>query len=450
MSPRHCTGGQNAASASASAPAPAAPPAPALDLAADPAHPLVWRDEQRYWRGLTAATAHLEPPIAVIGLEALIHNARSMLARAGGRPIRLASKSVRVRAVQEAVLALPGYAGTLAYTLPEALWLARTQLAVQPDRVPDIVVGYPSVDAHALRELASDERLAAGITLMIDDVAHLDLIDAALATAHPPIRVAIELDSAFTAPVLGRLGVWRSPVATVAQATSLARAAIAHPGVALVGMMAYESQIAGVGDRPGGNPLARRARGRVIAAMQRASAAELAERRGAVVAAVRALAELEFVNGGGTGSLESTGADPSVTEIAAGSGLFGGHLFDTYSRFRPAPAAAFALPVVRKPRRDMATVLGGGWIASGPPAPDRLPEVVWPRGTRMQPREMAGEVQTPLAGRGAAALRVGDRVWLRHTKSGELAEHVNTFAVVSDGEVVATVPSYRGEGKAFL
>ncbi|WP_440711168.1 alanine racemase [Herbiconiux sp. YIM B11900] len=416
---------------------------PLLDLTSDPANPRAWRDEQRYWRGLTAATAELDPPVAVIGLEALVHNARSMLHRAGGVPIRVASKSIRVRAVQDAVLALPGYAGVLAYTLAEALWLAET--------VDDVVVGYPSADRAAIRALAADEHLASRVTLMIDSVEHLDLVDAVVPPSRRAvIRVALELDAAYTAPGLGRLGVFRSPIHTVEEATALARAVVARPGFALVGMMAYESQIAGVGNRPRGNLVTGFGQGRVIDWMQSRSAAELRERRGAVVAAVRKIADLEFVNGGGTGSLESTGADPSVTEIAAGSGLFGGHLFDTYSRFHPAPAAAFALPVVRKPRPDMATLLGGGWIASGPPAPDRLPEVVWPRGTRMQAREMAGEVQTPLSGRAAAALAVGDRVWLRHTKSGELAEHVNEFQVVSDEQVVAVVPSYRGEGKAFL
>jgi D-serine deaminase-like pyridoxal phosphate-dependent protein len=420
---------------------------PALDLTRTPAEPRRWQDSLRYWRGLTAATADREPPVAVIGVEALIHNARSLLERANGVPIRVASKSVRVRAVQDAVLALPGYAGILAYTLPEALWLA----ARRPEEVPDIVVGYPTADRAAVRELAADENAAAGITLMIDSTAHLDLIDAAVAPgARPAIRVAIELDASYTAPGLGRLGVWRSPVATAADARALAEEVLRRPGFALVGMMAYESQIAGVGNRPRGGLATRLAMGRVIDWMQERSAAELAERRGAAVEAVRSLAPLEFVNGGGTGSLESTSADPSVTEVAAGSGLFGGHLFDTYSRFAPAPAAAFSLPVVRKPRPDMATLLGGGWVASGPPAPDRLPEVVWPRGTRMQAREMAGEVQTPLAGRTAAALAVGDRVWLRHTKSGELSEHVNEFCVVEAEEVVDVVPSYRGEGRAFL
>jgi hypothetical protein len=87
------------------------------------------------------------------------------------------------------------------------------------------------------------------------------------------------------------------------------------------------------------------------------------------VAGLREITHLEFVNGGGTGSLEYTAADPAVTETTAGSGLLAGHLFDGYRAFTPAPAAAFALEVVRKPLDDIAVVLGGGWIASGRPSP---------------------------------------------------------------------------------
>jgi D-serine deaminase-like pyridoxal phosphate-dependent protein len=177
---------------------------------------------------------------------------------------------------------------------------------------------------------------------------------------------------------------------------------------------------------------------------------ELVERRARAVAAVREHADLEFVNGGGTGSLEFTAADASVTEIAAGSGLFGGHLFDGYAHFTPAPAAAFALDVVRSPGPEHATILGGGWIASGPPGADRVPRIVWPEGLTMLARESAGEVQTPVTGPAARRLRAGDRVWFRHTKSCELSEHLNEFAVVDGHEVVDTVPTYRGEGKAFL
>jgi D-serine deaminase-like pyridoxal phosphate-dependent protein len=234
-------------------------------------------------------------------------------------------------------------------------------------------------------------------------------------------------------------------VFTVDQARSLAEKIVARPGFSLVGMMAYEGQIAGLVNDP-----ANRARGTLVRWIQKQSASELADRRGEAVAAVRGLAELEFVNGGGTGSLESTSAEDAVTEIAAGSGLFGPHLFDHYRHFSPAPAAAFALSVVRKPRPDMATLLGGGWVASGPPAADRLPLVAWPEGTAMVAREMAGEVQTPLTGAAAARLRVGDRVWLRHTKAGELSEHLNEFAIVDGDRVTDMLPTYRGEGRVFL
>jgi D-serine deaminase-like pyridoxal phosphate-dependent protein len=64
--------------------------------------------------------------------------------------------------------------------------------------------------------------------------------------------------------------------------------------------------------------------------------------------------------------------------------------------------------------------------------------------------EAAGEVQTPLRGPAAHTLRVGDRVWLRHTKAGELSEHLDAFHVVDGDRVVGELPTYRGEGKVFL
>jgi D-serine deaminase-like pyridoxal phosphate-dependent protein len=402
-----------------------------------------WTDPASYWPSLTAATAGLETPIGAISLPALAHNTFTMLDRAAAhsspaKPIRVASKSVRVRGIIEAVLAVPGYAGVLAYTLPEALWLAKT--------IPDVVVGYPTADREALKVLGTDAKLNSRVTIMIDSVAHLDLVDAAIApTKRKPIRVAIELDSSWDSALIGHTGVFRSPVHEPEAARALAEIVVARPGFTLVGMMGYEAQIAGLANKPSS-----KIRGFLVREIQRRSVAELADRRGRAVAAVREVADLEFVNGGGTGSIESTAADESVTEIAAGSGLFGPHLFDQYAHFAPAPAAAFALSVVRKPTPKMATLLGGGWIASGPPSADRLPQVAWPQGMTMLPNEMAGEVQTPLRGAAAAALQTGDRVWLRHTKAGEISEHLNSFAVVDAGKIVETYPTYRGEGKAFL
>ncbi len=395
-----------------------------------------WKNPAEYWPVLTAATAGLDTPLGALSVEALSANAFELLDRAAGMPIRVASKSVRVRGVLDAVLALPGFRGVLAYTLPEALWLAGGDT-----RYDDVVVGYPTADRAAIAALGADEQLASRITLMVDDLAQLDLVDAvAAAGKRAPIRVALELDASYRTRLLGHIGVRRSPLHEVEDARRIAAAIVARPGFHLVGMMAYEAQIAGVVNK----------RHPVVQWMQRASAAELAERRGAAVAAVRGVAELEFVNGGGTGSIETTRADASVTEVAAGSGLFGPHLFDGYRQFTPAPAAAFALSVVRRPTPRIATLLGGGWIASGPTAPDRQPLPVWPQGLRTLPREASGEVQTPVTGAAARELAIGDRVWLRHTKAGELSEHLSAFALVSGGALAGELPTYRGEGMAFL
>jgi len=389
---------------------------------------------------LNRATAALEPPFACVDMGAFRANAADLLRRAGGRPIRLASKSIRCRALLERTLASdPGFRGTLAFTLPEALWLADHGLR-------DLVVAYPTADRAALRTLAARED-DAEIALMVDDVAQLDLIEAAVGVGSRPVRVCIDADAGWW-PLRGRvrIGPKRSPLHTPAQVAALARAIVARPGLRLVGLMAYEGQIAGVGDRPPGRPLY----GLALRAVQRASARELAQRRAAIVAAVRQAAPLELVNGGGTGSVESTAAEPAVTEIAAGSGLYGPTLFDAYSRFTPLPAALFALPIVRRPGPGVATALGGGYLASGAGDRARLPRPVLPAGLRLDKLEGAGEVQTPLLGAAADGLRVGDRVWLRHAKAGELCERFAELHLIEGDRVVETMPTYRGEGCCFL
>lgn len=388
--------------------------------------------------GLEEATTHLDAPYAVVDLGAFAANARSLVTRAAGKPVRVASKSVRSRVLTSAVLATEGFAGILALTLAEALWLAEEH--------DDVVVGYPTADRAALRQLAAHARLLQRVTLMVDDVAQLDLVEHSVPAGHEPIRVCLDLDASLRL-LDGRvhLGVRRSPVHSVDQAVALARAVAARPRFRLVGVMAYEGQVAGLGDNTGS-----RAHRLQIRAVQAASVAELARRRAAVVAAVREVADLEFVNGGGTGSIETTVAEEAVTEVAAGSGLYAPTLFDGYQRFRPLPSAYFVTSVVRRPVAGIATVSGGGWVASGVPAADRLPRPVWPEGLRLTRLEAAGEAQTPLAGAGADALTVGDRVWFRHAKAGELCERVNELHLVHDGQLVATVPTYRGEGRAFL
>jgi D-serine deaminase-like pyridoxal phosphate-dependent protein len=389
---------------------------------------------------LERATAGLEAPFALLDLDALEANAADMERRAAGTAIRLASKSIRCRELTARLLAgHAGFRGVLAFTLPEALWLAE-------HGVEDLVVAYPTADRLALRRLAAGP-FAGRITVMVDSVAHLDFIEAAIGDAPGPVRIALDVDAGWW--VLGgrlKLGAKRSPVRTPGQAAALAREALRRPRLALDGLMAYEAQIAGVGDRPPGRP----AMGFAVRALQRASARELATRRAAVVEAVSALAPLRFVNGGGTGSIERTAAERAVTEVAAGSGLYAPTLFDAYRSFTPRPAALFALPVVRRPGPGVATALGGGYPASGAPGRDRLPAPLHPRGLRLDRTEGAGEVQTPLVGAPADGLAVGDRVWLRHAKAGELCERFDRLYVLAGDRLVDELPTYRGEGKTFL
>ena len=389
------------------------------------------------------ATAHLDPPFAVLDVAAFDANARDLLRRAGGLPIRVASKSLRCRYLIERVLARPGYRGVMCYSLAEALWLHSAGTS------DDLLVAYPTADRAALRALAVDAAALRHITLTIDSAAHLDFIDATVGEGHPQIRVCLELDVSWRplpgGPVL-QIGTWRSPLRSPAEAALFAETILARPGFVLVGMLGYEGQIAGVGDAPPGHPL----RAALVRLIQARSAAELRERRAETVRRIRAVTTLEFVNGGGTGSLESTAADTSVTELAAGSGLVGPTLFDAYRKFRPRPALLYALPVVRRPGPGVATLFSGGYVASGTGTRDRLPTPFRPAGLRLTRTEGAGEVQTPVLGAAADRLGPGDRVWLRHAKAGELAERLSEYHLISpDAADTTSVPTYRGEGQCF-
>jgi D-serine deaminase-like pyridoxal phosphate-dependent protein len=399
-------------------------------------------ERNRLWARLNTAVAnhpeHLPTPIAVVDLDAFDANAADLARRAAGKPIRVASKSLRVPALIERALTRPGFEGVLAYTLREALVLHDLGIT------DDLVVAYPCVDRGALAELVASPAAAAAVTLMVDDVAHLDVIDSVRSSKAVQIRVALDIDAGLR---LGNqhVGPKRSPLYDASAVTSLARAVVAREGFHLVGVMTYEGQVAGVPD----DVPSQRAKSMVVRRLKQASVAQLDVRRRAINEALRSIVDLEFWNAGGSGSVESTVADPAVTEVAAGSGLLVPGLFDHYQSFSPRPAAFFGVRVSRKPSPTLATVHGGGLVASGPAGADRLPLPWAPPGLHLLGLEGAGEVQTPLTGHPAAMLSIGDLVWFRHAKSGELFEHVTSVHLVSGEEIVETVPSYRGLGHAF-
>ncbi len=373
------------------------------------------------------ARAGVTAPCAVVDVDAFDRNAVVLASRAHGKPLRIATKSLRCRGLIERALALPGWQGLMCYSVEEALTWARAGHG-------DVLVAYPSVDRRAIAGLAATPELATAVVLMVDSVAHVDLL--ASVPGHEGLRVAVDVDASLR---LGpaHIGARRSPLRTAEDVDAVVRAAIAR-GLAVVGLMFYDAQIAGIPDRPV-----------AVRGLKRRSHRELLARRAEIVTATRRLTDLEFVNGGGTGSLHLTGEDPSLTELAAGSGLYAPTLFDGYDGLDLEPAAFFAAPVVRRPSHDIVTAYAGGYVASGPPGWSRVPQPLPDQDLHLLRTEGAGEVQTPLKGLGAARLALGDPVWFRHAKAGELAERFTEIVLVSGEDVVGTEPTYRGEGWSF-
>ena len=138
----------------------------------------------------------VQAPFAFLDLDAVWSNAADMLRRAQGKPIRIASKSVRCRPVLERLLDLDrGFQGVLSFTLPETLWLWERGLR-------DLVLAYPTADRPSLTRLArlTAEHPDEAPVLMVDSVEHLDLIEESASSFVAPIRVAIDIDVSLVAP----------------------------------------------------------------------------------------------------------------------------------------------------------------------------------------------------------------------------------------------------------
>ena len=352
----------------------------------------------------------VQAPFAFLDLDALWANAADMLRRSRGKPIRIASFAIRSRPVLERLLDLdPGFQGALTYTLPETLWLWERG-------VRDLVLAYPTTERACLTRLArvTSEDPEEAPVLMVDCTEHLDLIEEAASSFIAPIRVAIDIDLSWR-PFGGivKIGPKRSPIRTAEAAVTLAQEIEQRERTKLVGMMGYEGQIAGIGDNVPGKAISNL----MVRAMKSASARDVSERRAEIVTALSEVSQLEFVNGGGTGSIELTAAEWAVTEVAAGSGFYAPVLSDHYQAFRPRPAAMFALPVVR-----------GSGVA---------PSVAW----RARPALPSG---------GANRLRIGDRLYFRDLEAGELCERFNRLFLVTGTTIRDELRTYRGEGKGFI
>lgn len=379
-------------------------------------------------------------PFAYLDLDLLEQNIRQIVARAGDKRVRLASKSLRSVAVIQRILASdPCFQGIMCYTPLEAVYLASQGF-------DDLLIGYPAWNEHDIAAVAQTVAAGTHITLMVDSPEHVEQIETVALRHRVRLPLCLEIDMSMDLPGL-HFGVWRSPVHTVDQARPVIEHIKASSHVWLDGLMGYEAQIAGVGDNFPGQA----AKNKVVQALKRRSIREIAERRSALADLVRTYdLTLRFVNGGGTGSITSTGAESVVTEITVGSGFYAPALFDNYRNFRYQPAAGFAIEIVRHPQPSIYTCLGGGYIASGSVGPEKQPQPYLPQGARLIPLEGAGEVQTPIKYEGDIPLKLGDPIFMRHSKAGELCERFKHLLLVADGTIVDEVTTYRGDDQCFL
>jgi len=388
-----------------------------------------------YYKGILQ---HQRMPLAFVDLDLLDENIKNIAKRAKGKKIRIASKSIRCLSIIKRILnSNTIYQGVMCFHPEEACFLA-------DEGLDDLLVAYPTVDQKAITNITSHLKKGRQIYLMCDLAEHIQLINKIGEAENCIIPICIDLDMSVAFPAL-HFGVYRSSITNLQSLKQLVTVIKQNPFVKLAGAMGYEAQIAGVGDNMPNESI----KNQVVRLLKKQSIKKIATWRTQAVNYLLAEGfKLDFVNGGGTGSLESTCLENALTEATAGSGFFASGLFDNYTNFKHLPAAAFAIPISRKPKKGIYTCSGGGYIASGPVGIDKCPKPYLPKGIQLFNNEGTGEVQTPI--KTDLPLNLGDPILFRHSKAGELCERFNHLHLIANNEIVNTVPTYRGQGKCFM
>jgi len=401
---------------------------------------------------LANLSKNFERPAMFVDLNHLEFNIHSVLnaLKDSSQKIRIASKSVRSPEILKLISEKLGerFNGIMCFSVREAALLFEWGFR-------DLLLAYPLGQVSEIKEAIELIQKGATLTLMVDSAPHLELIASTIQkeATQTPVRLCVDLDLSLR--LLGGLlhfGVERSPIRSLLDFKSLFALISKNPKLALVGVMGYEAQIAGVQEKSPFSKLLNP----IKTLIKKWSIPKIQKRRREVFEFLKSEhIELDFFNGGGTGSLISTKKEPWVSEITVGSGFLQSHLFDYYSESRhpsdPSyrkPALFFALPVTRLPENGIVTCQSGGFIASGEPGWDKSPVIVYPEGAKPLSFEGFGEVQTPVRLSGGT-LSLGESVLCRPAKAGEIAERFNDYHLISGGSFLKTVKTYRGLGHVF-
>lgn len=385
---------------------------------------------------------NLQLPLAWCDVDLLDKNIQDIAARADGKnkTIRIASKSVRCTYALDRILkSNPIYKGIMCYSGREALFLIEQGF-------DDLLLGYPIVNKEEIFDICVATKNGKKIVLMVDSDAHLKLVDDIAKQVGIKQPLCIDVDMSTDFPGI-HFGVWRSPITNLAKGKKLVNCFDKYENISLSGVMGYEAQVAGLGENNPANGI----KNYIIPYLKKKSIADYTKRREEIVAYIKSKNHvLDMVNAGGTGSIESSKEEDWVTEITVGSGFYSPALFDYYEQFKHQPAVGFAIQIVRKPKPDFYTCLGGGYIASGATGIDKQPKPYLPEGIQLTTNEGTGEVQTPFEYNGNEDIDIGDTILFRHSKSGEVCERFNELHLISNGKIIDKVPTYRGQGQCFL
>ncbi len=367
-------------------------------------------------------------PLAFLVEENFNHNVEFFARESGDKLIRVATKSIRSLEVLKLLREKLGakFNGLMCYSASEALWLLE-------EGFKNILIAYPVVNKNEIQEVInhpnSDE-----VYFMVDSKEHVDI----LSNTQKEINICIDIDLSMKLPGLN-FGVYRSSIKNLNDFKDLFSYCEKVEKLSVKAVMGYEAQIAGVRDVSSSF-----IENLVVPVLKKKSIKKLKKIRAEIITWLNEKkVKLDFVNAGGTGSIDSSVEEEFVTEITIGSGFYAPGLFDGYKNLKLKPSLFFALEVTRNPEPGIYTLYGGGYVASGSIGLEKVPKPI-DLNVKLVSTEMCGEVQTPF--KSSYEYKLGDPVIFRHAKAGELLEHFNSFWI---REKNIEYKTYRGMNKKF-
>lgn len=405
--------------------------------------------------------AHIIPPKAPsawLDMDALDHNITLVNQKTKAVQLRLATKSIRSIDVLHYIKdKSPNFIGLMSYAADESVYLLENGF-------DNILCAYPTLDAKSVAATFDFTKQGATMIWMIDRPEHVDVLNEVAKAHDVNIDICLDINMSMALPKL-YFGTKRSALMSIKDVKKLLKHIKKYPNIKVSAAMGYEAQIAGLPEHLPGKTVLSPA----IRLLKSRSQKQVSKRRRSIVAYLdKQSYTLKLVNGSGSGSgsMDFTSSQPEVSEITVGSAYYKPAYFDYMDSMHEfQPAAGFVLPVTRQPEKGVITCHSGGFIASGATGADKAPVIHYPKHLSLLNDEGFGEVQTPMAiGKTGnndemPRLNIGDMVWCRHAKAGELCEHFNELicyrqsgqptVAANKEQKQQTMITYRGERKCF-